>query len=173
MEPRAAAADLRARRPADPAGGGVAARLRFPDHRAQCSDVDDAYRIEFAHEGDSCDEYLDVHLSIDTGEAMACTSLPLSFGGSLDFPGFTSAQQTEIGALVQRLAADGLAEAEQQRNQSRVDEIAAAVPDSARSYHYTGLWGTGLAWLGGAIVVAALVLFFTLRRRLESWLAGG
>ncbi|MGW4488371.1 hypothetical protein ACWEOE_31550 [Amycolatopsis sp. NPDC004368] len=139
---------------------------------AQRSDVADAYRIGFGHEGAGCDEYVGVHLSVDTGEALSCTASSVSFGAPMGFAGFTPQQDGEIGDLVHQLAADGLTEAEQKRIQTRVDEIAARVPEAKKPYHYTGLWGTGLMWLGGAIIAAALVLFFTLRRRLEAWLAG-
>ncbi|WP_326837457.1 hypothetical protein VSH64_21630 [Amycolatopsis rhabdoformis] len=139
---------------------------------AQRSDVANAYRIEFGHEGAECDEYLTVHLSADTGEALACTPSGISFGATQGFPGFTPAQDGEVGALVRRLAPGGLTEAEQQQIQTTVDRLAAGVPEANRPYHYSGLWGTGEMGVGGALVVAAPVLFFTLRRRLESWVAG-
>lgn len=139
----------------------------------QRSDVDNAYRIEFGHEGDTCTESGPLYLSVDTGEAMACTAYPqFPSGGTTTLPGFTPAQNGEIGDLVKQLAAGGLSEAEQRRIQDRVDEIAATVPESERPYHYTGLWGTGLALLGGAIVVVSLLLFGFVRRPLRSWLLG-
>lgn len=99
-------------------------------------------------------------MSVDTGEAMDCTAYPqFSFGGSTTLPGFTPAQNGEIGDLVKGLAVGGLSEAEQRQIQDRVDEIAVTVPESERPYHYTGLWGTGLAWLGGAILAVSLLLF--------------
>lgn len=45
------------------------------------------------------------------------------------------------------------------------------MPTDQQPYRYSGLWGSGLAWTGGGIIAAGLLLFFTLRRRLESLIA--
>lgn len=135
---------------------------------AQRGDVDDSYRVGFAREGDSCNRYLRVYLDTDTGEPLDCTSFEELAFASVAFSGFTSEQNAEIASLAKRLGAGGLTETEQRRIQDRVDAIAATVPAQSRPYHYTGLWGTGLALTGAGIIVAGLVLFFTLRHRLES-----
>jgi hypothetical protein len=139
---------------------------------AQRGDVHDAYQIEFGRTGHTCNQYLDVHLSSDTGQPLDCTSLDTSFGAGVAFSGFTAEQNEEIAALAKRLGSDGLTGAEQQQIQGRVSQLAATVPKDKQPYHYSGLWGAGLAWTGGGIIAAGLLLFATLRRRLESLIAG-
>ncbi|OLF15458.1 hypothetical protein [Actinophytocola xanthii] len=136
----------------------------------QRGDVRNAYEVGFGQSGDRCEASVDVHLDVETGEAMSCTNLNTSFGAPFAFSGFTAGQNEEVAALVERLGDGGLSEGEQRRIQDRVDELAATVPAENRPYHYSGLWGTGLALLGGGIIVAGLVLFLLLRRRLESLL---
>jgi hypothetical protein len=138
---------------------------------AQRSDVQDEYRIEFGKVGDTCNRYLGVHIDTATGDAVACRTGDFPAGAGVAFPGFTTEQTHEIVALSARLGADGLDEAEQRQVQARVDAIAATVPDDRHGYHYTGLWGTGLALTGAAVIAAALAAFVALRRRLEAMTA--
>ncbi|MGC7096267.1 hypothetical protein ACPZ19_16455 [Amycolatopsis lurida] len=61
-----------------------------------------------------------------------------------------------------------LVESDQARIQQRIDEIAATVPESARSHGALSLgplWGAGLAWAGAAALVLSLLGMVVLFRR--------
>ncbi|MFI5615018.1 hypothetical protein [Amycolatopsis sp. NPDC051903] len=108
-----------------------------------------------------------MHPDEATGQVLACTG---SAESTVTFPGFTYAQNDEVEALARNLGADRLSEADQDRIQQRIDDIVATVPSSARPHHDEGvslgpLWGAGLAWAGGAVLIVGLVGAVVLVRR--------
>jgi hypothetical protein len=137
----------------------------------QSGDVRNAYQVEFGRPGDTCDASVDVHLDVATGEPVTCTGLDIPVGAGVGFAGFTAERNREIASLAARLGEGGLTDAEQRQVQARVDEIAATVPEEDRPYRYSGLWGTGLALLGGAIIAAGVLLFILWRHRIEALVA--
>jgi hypothetical protein len=123
------------------------------------------YVADFASHGDGCGPY-EVHFDEDGGGVLACVG---SAESSVDFPGFTDAQNDEIESLALTLGEDGLSDADQERIQQRIDDFAATVPDSDRprfdaSVSIGPLRGAGLAWTGGAALLFGVLGIVALLR---------
>jgi len=116
---------------------------------------DHVYDVVFVRDVEPCDEN-ELYLSIEDGEALSC-GVGLSMATRVDLPGFTEAQNDEVGELADQLGIDGLTGAEQHQIQDRVDELLATVPRARRGDYHPGIWGARRAWLGLSMVLASVL----------------
>jgi hypothetical protein len=134
--------------------GFIAVFVGLADQNA----ADSAYVADFGSPGDDCGS-AEVHFDEDGGGVLTCAG---SSESSVDFPGFTDAQNEEIESLALTLGEGGLSDTEQERIQQRIDDIAARVPDSDRPRYEPFMslgpvWGAGLAWAGGGALLLGVL----------------
>ncbi|WAL93240.1 hypothetical protein [Streptomyces sp. Je 1-369] len=129
------------------------------------------YHVKFGSPGSSCDSDDGPVFGFEDGEALACGRPgSMNLNGDVEYPGFTEAQNSEVAALARK--AGELSPSEMDEIQGLVNRIAATVPSSRlaydkHAYSIGPLWGTDLAWAGGAtvVVVAGIAAATRDRRR--------
>jgi hypothetical protein len=111
--------------------------------------------------GAGCDDAHELYLRTEDGAILDCVTAGISFGsGRISLPSFTDKQNARVDTLTGQLGQDGqdgLSVAGQREIQSTVDKLSAAVPPTDRPYGDRSVWGAGRAWLGGALVAAAML----------------
>jgi hypothetical protein len=117
--------------------------------------TDTSYVADFRRPGEDCGPGK-VHFDAYNGQVLRCAP---GGGATVDFPGFTEAQNAEVEALAKELGVDILSESDEVRIQQRIDEFAATVPETARPQPegLGPLRGARLAWAGGALIVVGLL----------------
>lgn len=131
---------------------------------AEQGHLDDAYVVGFVP-GAGCDDGHELYLRVEDGAVLDCVLSGVTSGsGRVSLPGFTDAQEEELAALAARFGADGLSAGERREIQSRVDAYAAEVPEERRPYGAEVVSGVGRIWLGGGMVLAALLGFVAVFR---------
>ncbi|GAB3703124.1 hypothetical protein GCM10027598_01950 [Amycolatopsis oliviviridis] len=114
-----------------------------------------AYTVVFAKAGDECGaqgQYLDA----STGEPLQCIGPGGFRTASLEFPGFSRAQNDEVRRWLTTLAEDGdLSVFDHRSVQAKIDGIAAGLPPGTRVEPESG--GTKI-WIGAALTVVGLAL---------------
>ncbi|EID54788.1 hypothetical protein [Saccharomonospora xinjiangensis] len=127
--------------------------------------ADSAYEISFDDEGDTCNPAeMTHHVDADDGTLLHCRTasqygLLAPASGPMRFAGFTSEQNAEITALIEKLAHNALIESEQELLRDRVNEIAATLPPHRRPDNFEWYEGWNLFWPGfGTLAVCACAL---------------
>lgn len=121
--------------------------------------IDEAYVVGFVPDA-SCDDAYELYLRVEDGAILDCVQAGVGIvrsSGRVSLPGFTDAQNQLLQQLAAELGSDGLSAVEQRNIQQRVDEFAATVPPEHRPYGELAVSGADRAWLGGGMIVAAIV----------------
>ncbi|MFJ8910835.1 hypothetical protein [Amycolatopsis sp. NPDC102389] len=113
------------------------------------------YTVVFAKAGDECGvtgQYLDA----STGAALRCMGPGVLRDASLEFPGFSRAQNDEVRRWLATLAEDGgLSVFDHRSVQAKIDGIAAGLPPGTRIERESG---STRIWIGAGLTVAGLLL---------------
>ncbi|ANN14375.1 hypothetical protein SD37_01020 [Amycolatopsis orientalis] len=119
------------------------------------------YTVVFAKPGDECGpkgQYLDA----STGEPLRCIGGGIRTS-SVEFPGFSPAQNDEVRNWLATLAEDGGLNVFDHRSvQAKIDEIAAGLPPGTRVERESGTTET---WIGAGLAGAGLLLGSGFARR--------
>jgi hypothetical protein len=119
--------------------------------------VDDAYVVGYVP-GASCDDAHELYLRTEDAAILDCVSAGISFAsGRISLPGFTDEQNARVETLKDQLGQDGLSGADRREIQDTVDQLAATVPPDVRPYGDQWVLGAGRAWLGGGMIVVAVL----------------
>ncbi|WP_410660241.1 hypothetical protein [Amycolatopsis sp. lyj-112] len=125
------------------------------------------YTLVFAHVNDECGptaRYVDA----TTGEPLNCTGSGIIGSSSLDFPGFSSAQNNQVRKSLAEAAYDGvLDEQDRQGIQAMADRISAELPPGTRKEKESGttMGRVGLSLAGAGLVVGLIFFWRWLRNR--------
>ncbi|WP_235783535.1 hypothetical protein [Amycolatopsis orientalis] len=113
------------------------------------------YTVVFAKAGDKCGttgQYLDA----STGEPLRCIGGGVLRTSSVEFPGFSPAQNDEVRNWLATLAEDGdLSVFDHRSVQAKIDGIAAGLPPETRVERESG---STEIWIGAALAGAGLLL---------------
>jgi hypothetical protein len=143
--------------------GFLTAFVGFADQRV----VDRMYTVGFGRPGDECGGGA-VAFDVTDGHPLGCARSPAGAVASVRFPGFTDEQNSAVQQLAR--AREELSGQDQADIQALVDQFSAGVPEDVQlEYAHVArlgpLWGRGLAAPGIAALLAAVVLYLWLRRR--------
>lgn len=125
------------------------------------------YTLVFAQVNDECGptaRYVDA----TTGEPLNCTGSGIIGSSSLDFPGFSSAQNNQVRKSLTEAAYDGaLEERDRQGIQAVVDRISAELPPGTRKEKESGMTmiRVGLSLAGAGLILGLIFFWRWLRNR--------
>ncbi|MCT2588070.1 hypothetical protein [Actinophytocola gossypii] len=142
-------------------GGGALVFVGF----LEWSETSGKRSVEFASPGDDCDAAR-LELNIEDGTRLTCTTgVPVPSSAFRGLEGFSAAQNSEVLTLAADLGEDGLSEAEQQRIEDRVDEIAATLPPLEDERILPGPTGINRILLGVAMLVGLGIWYLVIGSR--------